>query len=257
MGRPDHEQNRRFWDEIADIHYRHPDYRVAEFLAGRSTLRPIERRLLGEVGGRTLLHLFCQFGLDTLSWARLGADATGVDISGRSIALAGELRRQTGLRAEFVQADVLELIGRLDRTFDIVFQSYGTHHWISDLDLWARTVAHYLGPGGVLCLVDIHPLAPVCLEGARYFARGARRRRDPDYADKDYRPAEESVQWAHTLGEVVTALAGAGLAIDRLEEFDGFCYPYREGWVERDGYWYPPEGPPPYPMLFALLARKP
>ncbi|HPI33313.1 MAG TPA: methyltransferase domain-containing protein, partial [candidate division Zixibacteria bacterium] len=123
MGRPDHEQNRRFWDEIADIHYRHPDYRVAEFLAGRSTLRPIERRLLGEVGGRTLLHLFCQFGLDTLSWARLGADATGVDISGRSIALAGELRRQTGLRAEFVQADVLELIGRLDRTFDIVFQS--------------------------------------------------------------------------------------------------------------------------------------
>lgn len=256
MTNPNHEQNRRLWDELADIHYRHPDYHVADFLHGWNSLKSIERGLLGDVRGQSLLHLFCQFGLDTLSWARLGADVVGVDISGRSIELANQLKQQTNLPADFIQSDVLDLIGRLDRTFDIVFQSYGTHHWISDLPLWAKTVTHYLKPGGTFCMVDIHPILPVAFENVSYFEPTARRYNDPDYADKSYVPKEESVEWQHTLGDILTALIDAGLTLRRLEEFNGLCFRYREDWIEREGYWYPPDGPPDYPMLFALLAHK-
>ncbi len=256
MPDPNHEQNRRLWDEIADVHFNHPDYRVREFLAGWNSLKPIERRLLGDVRGKSLLHLFCQFGLDTLSWARLGAEVTGVDISGRSIELAHELTRQTGLKAEFVRSDVVELTGKIDRTFDIVFQSYGTHHWVGGLDRWARVVAHHLKPGGTFLMVDIHPIATVYLQGVSYFEREAKRYNDPDYADKDYVPSEESVEWQHSLGEIVTAVIAAGLRVERLEESDGLCYRYGDDWIEREGYWYPPEGAPKYPMLFALVAHR-
>ncbi len=256
MADPNHEQNRRLWDELVEVHFAHPDYHVQEFLAGWNSLLSIEREWLGDVNGRSLLHLFCQFGQDTLSWARLGASVTGVDISGRSIELANELKARAGLEADFIQSDVLELIGRIDRKFDIVFQSYGTHQWISDLDRWAAVVTHYLEPGGTFLIVDIHPVSATVLEKVPYFEKGPHRYQDPDYADKSYYPREESVEWQHTLGEIVTALIRAGLTVERLEEFNKMCYRYRADWVQRDGYWYPPDGPPKYPMLFALQARK-
>ena len=170
--------------------------------------------------------------------------------------LAHELKERAGIKAEFVQSDVVELIGKIDRRFDIVFQSYGTHHWIGDLGRWAEVVAHYLKPGGRFLMVDIHPIAPVYLQGVSYFQRGAQRYNDPDYADKDYVPKEESVEWQHTLGEIVTAVVAGGLRVVRLEEYDSLCYQYGNDWVERDGYWYPPEGAPRYPMLFALQAQR-
>ncbi len=256
MTDPGHEQNRKLWDELVDIHFNHPDYRVREFLDGQTSLLSIERDLLGDVRGKSLLHLFCQFGLDTLSWARLGADATGVDISGRSIELAHKLKARAKLKAEFVQSDVLELTGKIPRQFDIVFQSYGTHHWIGDLDRWAEVIVHYLRPGGKFLIVDIHPIAATYFSEIPYFDRGPHRYNDPDYADKSYIPKEESVEWQHTLGEIVSSLIGAGLTVDRLDEYDRMCYRRGADWIERDGYWYPPDGPPPYPVLFSLLAHK-
>lgn len=253
---PNHEQNRRLWDEISEVHYHHPDYRVKEFLAGWNCLRSIERGILGEVTGKSLLHLFCQFGLDTLSWARLGADVVGVDISGHSIELAHSLKKQAGIEGEFVRSDVLDLIGKIDRRFDIVFQSYGTHHWIGNLRRWAEVVSYYLKPGGVFLMVDFHPIGLTYFQGIPYFDRGPHRYNDPDYADRSYVPKEESVEWKHTLGDIVNAVVGAGLVVERLEEYGGMAYRYGEDWVERDGYWYPSEGVPPYPMMFAVVGRK-
>jgi len=256
MPHPDHEQNRRLWDELVGIHYSHHDYHVKEFLEGGVSLRSIERESLGDVSGRSLLHLFCQFGLDTLSWARLGADATGVDISGCSIELAVKLARKVGLDARFVQADVLDLIGRIERQFDVVIQTYGTHKWISDLDRWAEVVAHYLKPGGTFLMVDIHPVATSYYEDVPYFSEGARRFTVVDYADREYESKEEAVEWQHTLGSLVSALTRAGMVIDRLDEYAKIHYRYRPDWIERDGYWYPPDGPSPCPLLFSLKAHK-
>lgn len=254
---PEHEQNRAVWNEIVDVHYRHPDYRVKEFLQGATTLKSIELDELGDVNGKRLLHLFCQFGLDTFSWARRGALVTGVDISDRSIEHANELKQKTGLRAELVRSDVLELVGKIDRKFDIVFQSYGTHHWISDLHRWAQVVAHHLVPGGVFYMVDLHPIAiPWEEKDVSYFNVGPHRyAKDVDYCDKEYVIQGEKVEWQHTLGNIITAVINAGLTLEFLHEFDKCCYPRESGWVEKDGFYYPPGPLPRYPLMFSLRAH--
>ena len=71
--------NRNNWNERAPLHAASDFYDVAGFKAGRITLTDIERQEVGDVSGKTLLHLQCHFGLDTMSWSRLGAKATGVD----------------------------------------------------------------------------------------------------------------------------------------------------------------------------------
>lgn len=258
MPHPDHEKNRRLWNETTDIHYRHPDYKVKEFLRGASTLRSIELEEVGQVSGRRLLHLFCQFGLDTLSWARAGAIVTGIDISDRSIERARELAAAAGLPATFIRSDVMDLIGQMNEKFDIVFQSYGTHAWISDLDKWAAVVAHYLAPGGMFYVVDFHPVAAIWDEkGLSYFDEGPHRYRgEPDYCDKNYISQSEHVEWQHTLGNIVNALFGAGLTIRSLREFDKCAYPKVSDWLEKDGFYYPPDGPPGYPLMFSLKAVK-
>ena len=76
--------NRQGWDSRVQTHMMSDFYDVAGFLAGNSSLQEIELAALN-VEGKSLLHLQCHFGLDTLSWARLGAKVTGVDLSGAAI----------------------------------------------------------------------------------------------------------------------------------------------------------------------------
>jgi len=68
---------------------------------------------VGDVAGKDLLHLQCHFGIDTLSWGRLGARVTGVDFSERAIAYALALSSDLGEPASFVCCDVLELPAHL------------------------------------------------------------------------------------------------------------------------------------------------
>jgi SAM-dependent methyltransferase len=259
MPNPHHEQNRKLWDEIAEIHFRHPDYKVKEFLEGWSTLKPIELESLGDVTGKNLLHLFCQFGMDSLSWVRQGAVVTGVDISGRSIELANELKQQASLSADFVRSDVMDLIGKIDSKFDIVFQSHGTMCWIADINKWAEVIAHYLKPGGTFFVVDGHPIAYLFLEeGYSYFNKHPQiYSNEPDYCDRDYVWKEDSVEFQHTLGDITNALINAGLIIEELQEYNKGYYPIFEDWYREDFYYYPPGGPPLYPLIFSIKARKP
>src|SRR4051794_1743369 len=118
------ESNQRLWNEWTPLHEQSPRYKLAEFKAGASTLRPVERQELTDVAGKTLLHLQCHFGLDTLSWAREGAVVTGVDLSDRSIALARALSEELDIPASFICADLLDLPSTLSDRFDIVFTSY-------------------------------------------------------------------------------------------------------------------------------------
>ena len=260
MPRPDHEKNRAAWNEMVERHLDHPDYRTREFLEGASTLRRIELEAIGEVRGKRLLHLMCQFGLDTLSWARRGAIVTGVDISDRSIALAEELKRRAGLDAEFVRCDVLDLIGVIDDRFDIVFQSYGTHTWLADLPAWANVVHHYLKPGGIFFMVDEHPVNVLFLHDPPidYFTREPLRSVDaPDYCDTNYRVKSEQVEWQHPLSDILNALIGAGLTIERVEEYPFSYYRRKPDWYhDDDWYWYPPGGPARYPLMMSIKARR-
>ena len=139
--------NRAIWDEKAGINYRSAMYDVDGFRAGAVRLPAYEIEEVGDVAGKDLLHLQCHFGIDTLSWGRLGARVTGVDFSERAIAYARALSSELGEPASFVCCDVLDLPAHLEGEFDVVYTSHGVLGWLPDLDRWARVIAHFLPAG--------------------------------------------------------------------------------------------------------------
>jgi len=260
--------NRAHWDEVTPIHARSPFYDVAGFLAGQSSLRPLEVTELGDVSGRTLLHLQCHFGMDTLSWARRGAIVTGLDFSPEAIALAESLRAQTGLPARFVCADLYDAPRVLAGPFDIVFTSYGVLVWLPDLARWAQIIAQLLRPGGTFYIAEEHPIANVFEEDADGVLRATYPYLSPEplisedegtYTDRNASVTQRrTVQWLHPLSEVVGSLLAAGLRIEFLHEFP-YCM-YRKFPSLRQGadrFWHWPAGQEMIPLLFSLRARKP
>jgi SAM-dependent methyltransferase len=264
--------NKALWDEWTAIHERSEFYALDAWKAGK---RPLLRFVVSEVGdvaGKDLLHLQCHFGLDTLSWARLGARVTGVDFSERAIELAGSLAAELGLDATFLRSNVLELDRALDGEFDVVFTSFGVLCWLDDLERWASVVTRFLRPGGMLYLAEFHPFAetmddvdvtePVLRypyfpspEPLAFPVQGS-------YADPDAKVEQPfEYAWSHSLGEIVTALADAGLRIEFLHEQPFTLYKAMPYLVESDddhSTWRLPE---PYdgklPLMFSLKASKP
>src|SRR5687768_7525547 len=137
------EINKDSWNNRTDSHLKSEFYDVEGFLKGKSSLNDIELTLLGDVQGKSILHLQCHFVQDTISLARLGADATGIDVSDKAIENAKKLARETNTKAAFICCELYDLPNRLTQQFDIVFTSYGTISWLPDLDKWAKVVSHF------------------------------------------------------------------------------------------------------------------
>jgi SAM-dependent methyltransferase len=265
--------NRDHWDEATDLHAGGNIYGIEDFKAGRCKLHRIEVEELGDVSGKTLLHLQCHFGLDTLSWARRGAIVTGVDFSPKAIALARSLAAEAGIAAQFVESDVYALPASLSGRFDIVFCSYGVLCWLPDLKRWGEIVAGYLEPGGIFYIVEGHPFARVfpmdedIKDGSPelrpyfpYFHDPAGTRWEPgsDYADPTARYTVPEHTWQHTMADIVNALVSAGLRIDFLHEFP-YCAWKIVAFAEPvdAGYWGLPARFSALPLLFSLQATKP
>ncbi|HEX8070587.1 MAG TPA: class I SAM-dependent methyltransferase [Pyrinomonadaceae bacterium] len=221
------DSNRSLWNGWTRLHAHSPFYDLEGFKAGRSSLKPLELAEVGDVRGKSLLHLQCHFGQDTLSWARLGAEVTGADFSDEAINLARALADELNISARFVRANVYDLPAVLDARFDIVFTSYGVLSWLPDLNRWAEIVAHFLKPGGFFYIIDMHPIfrmvnwdgtafeypyfhapAPTELESHGSYASGE----VEGFSHPEY-------NWEHTLGDIVNAGVGAGLRLEFLHEF--------------------------------------
>ncbi len=278
------EQNRLSWNAVAAAHDSHRRNLAGFLRRGGSTLFPEERSLLGHIGGEKLLHLQCNSGGDTLSLARLGATVTGVDISDAAISTARKLSEEAGISADFERADVydwFETTARAGgRRFDIVFASYGVVCWLPDLEAWAEGISAVLEPGGRFVLVDFHPAADVFDESFRlvsgYPSGGEKLPLEEGVGDyvgesgggltpagssegaRGFENPEPAHLFRWGLGEVVTALAEAGLRITALEE-----YPYSNGerhfagMRERTGRrMFPPEGVPSVPLMYGIRAEK-
>ncbi len=265
--------NQRLWDAWTKLHTEGDFYDVAGFREGGVRVRPYEIAALGDVSDKTLLHLQCHFGLDTLSWARLGAQVTGVDFSPASIAFARELAADLGLEARFIESNVYQLPVRLGDEFDIVYTSRGVLGWLPDIRGWARVVARFVKPGGRFYISEAHPVFQVFEnEGVQpgelrlqypYWEHGSPLIFDVhgSYADPTADLGEEHKEhgWDHGLAEIVTALIDAGLRIDRLEEHPFLEWP-ADFLVEREGgggVYVLPEGPGELPLMFSVLASKP
>jgi len=263
-------ENRDWWDELAPVHARSAFYDLDGFKAGGSSLMPLEVAELGDVSGRSLLHLQCHFGLDTLSWARRGARVTGVDFSSQGIELARSLARELDIPARFVCADVYDLPDVLDETFDIVFTSYGVLCWLPDLPRWGEVVAGLVKPGGTFYIVELHPFAMVfgSEEGATslqidysYFhsPQPLSLEEQGSYADRSARLSQTVThEWAHSMGDLINVLVDAGLRINFLHEFPYCMYPMFP-FMERgaDGWWRLPGQHKALPLLFSLKATRP
>jgi SAM-dependent methyltransferase len=265
-------KNRELWDAWTKIHVDSAFYDVPSFRDGARPIRlaDYERVEVGTVEGRTLLHLQCHFGLDTLSWARLGATATGMDFSEEAIAAARALAAELGIAATFIASDLYRLPEVLDHQFDIVYTSRGVLGWLPDIAAWGRIAAQFVRPGGFLYVTEIHPVANVfenegVAPGELRLAYPYWSHPDPlrfdvkgSYADPDA-PTEGLVEygWSHSLGEIVTALVDAGLRLEFLHEFDFVSWPVDFLVQGDDDRWRLPNGVKgSLPLFFSLKATK-
>jgi len=261
--------NRERWDRLTSEHENSAFYDLAGFKEGKDRLRSIELSELGDVAGKTLLHLQCHFGLDTLAWARRGAMASGVDFSPKAIDLARSLSEELVIPAQFYCSDIYELPGILSAEFDIVFTSYGVLHGLPDLGRWAEIIAGYLKPGGLFYIVEDHPFfrvfrpkpdGEIKAERSYFFSEEPQRiEAKGSYATGDMGKTEVYYVWDHSLAEVIDSLIAAGLQIEFLHEFPYAArakFPFME--QGEDGWWRLPAGQHgTIPFLFSLQARKP
>ena len=218
--------NRTSWNNRTDVHLTSAFYDVANFLAGNNSLNPIELNLLGDVQGKSILHLQCHFGQDSISLSRMGANVTGIDFSDRAIARARELATQVGTNTRFIECNLYDLPQHLHETFDIVFTSYGTIGWLPDINAWANIVAQFLKPGGRFIMAEFHPVIWMYnndLDAVtyRYFnSEPIVETENGTYAEPDAPMQETSITWNHGLAEVIQALLNEGLRLNAFHEYD-------------------------------------
>jgi SAM-dependent methyltransferase len=263
--------NRAYWDSLAAVHGADRYYDDEALVAGADTLRELEatgiREAVGAVAGLDVIHVQCHIGHDTISLARRGGRVIGVDFSPASLERARELARRSDARIDFVEADSTALPVELHNRFDLAYATMGVVCWIGDIEAWMRSIAAVLRPSGRLLLVDLHPLYqmlesadplsadfPYGNDGGRSFDE------DGSYADPAARlAATASVQYAHSLGELVNAAIGAGLRIERLEEHLDSDFDARGRFLsqEDDGRFRLRLDGEALPVEFTLIARRP
>ena len=267
--------NRANWDERVDIHLNAPNaYDLTRLRDGTASLDPIASAVLGPPAGLRILHLQCHFGWDTITMARAGASAVGLDFSPRAIevarGLAGELALED--RVRFVLSDLYDVREMVPEpaSFDRVFVSWGALPWLPDIRTWGQIVAHFLKPGGYLALAEGHPAAWVFDDAAAspdgrpgwlvpYLGREVFEDNNPvDYADPDT-PIKNSRtnEFPHPLSDIIMALIGAGLRLDEFQEHDSVPWRMFKCLVRGEGRYYRWPDRPWLPLSYSLRASKP
>lgn len=257
------EINRQSWNTKTEVHLQSEFYDLEGFMNGKTSLNEIELNLLGNINGKTILHLQCHFGQDTISLSRLGATVTGVDLSDKAIESAKQIAAKTDSTATFICCDMYDLPNHLDQPFDIVFTSYGTIGWLPDLDKWAKIVSRFLKPNGQFVFVEFHPVVWMFDDnfdkiGYRYFNSGAIIETESGtYADKNAPITQEYVMWNHGLSEVINSLLNNGLQLQQLNEYDYSPYNCFNKTIEFEPKKYRIEHlENKIPMVYAVVAKK-
>ncbi len=262
-----YEANKRRWNELVAIHAKSEEYDLEGFLAGKTSLHQVELDALGIVSGKSLLHLQCHFGLDTISWSRLGAKATGVDFSEKAIEFARELAQRVGADTRFICSNIYDLPKVHQSEYDIVFTSFGVLCWLADIKSWGQIIAHYLKPGGTFFIADSHPFfwifdidhpSELKIKYSYWYSdEPLSYDADGTYVDTDIKLTNtRGYEWAHTVSDVLNALIQAGLLITEVKEFPNLPWkPVQFAERNQDGEWHI-EGDL-LPLCWSVKATKP
>ncbi|MFR0354539.1 class I SAM-dependent methyltransferase [Streptomyces sediminimaris] len=263
--------NQANWDARTPVHLASRFYGLGQGLDPARWFAPFEWEDLGEPAGRDVLHLQCHLGTETLAFAERGARTTGLDFSAASVAAARDIAARAGLDVDYVQANVYDAEQALGgRRFDVVYTGKGALCYLPDLDRWAAVLSRLLRPGGMVYVVEFHPLlnslgpkagpgeGPELVLRHDYLAGDGAVRRDATHTYTDgpaVEGATDSYEWTHGIGEVVNALTGAGLTIRSLRESEELPWPRWPQMVRTpSGWWRLPQ--PRIPLLYGLLATR-
>ena len=265
--------NIQFWDALAAVHGSEGDryYDLDALVEGRSSLSDVEeaavRAAAADVDGLAVLHVQCHLGMDAVTLARRGARVTGVDFSPVAVSRARELADRCGVSVDYLEGDSTALPPSLGSRFDLAYATVGVLCWIADVDAWMSSVASTLRPGGRLVLVDLHPMLqmvgstdPLDFDMPYAFAGPQGFEEAESYAGVTAEGAGGgNVNYAHSLGEVVSAAVRSGLRVDALHEHLDSDFDPRGTILtqEDDGRFRLRLGEHPLPLLFTLLATRP
>ncbi|HOY05209.1 MAG TPA: class I SAM-dependent methyltransferase [Saprospiraceae bacterium] len=257
------EANRDGWNLRTEVHKSSAFYNVEAWKNGAESLNSIELGEIGDVDGKSLLHLQCHFGQDTMSWARKGATVTGCDLSDKAVGYARELAAELNIPAQFVCCNLYDLPEHLEGQFDVVFTSYGTIGWLPDLDRWAAVIAHFLKPGGFFYIADFHPVLWMLddrMEYLKYPYHGGEvilTEQVGTYAERYSEIQYTEYGWNHSLSEIINSLIRHGLRIEFLNEFPYSPYDCFDKTVKGEDGNYRIQGLENIiPMVYSIKATK-
>ncbi len=255
--------NKKLWDKAASINANSKFYSVEKFKQGKSSLNYVELEALGNVKGKSILHLQCHFGQDTLSLARMGANITGVDFSSEAISLANKLKIELKLNADFICCNIYDLKKYLNKKFDIVYTSYGVIGWLPDLGKWAEIISSFLKPSGMFFMVEFHPFIWMFdnkIEKIKYpyFNSGVIKEKIKGiYSDRNANMEAVEYGWNHALSEVFSSLTGNGLQINEFNEFPFSFYNCFPNMIKgKDGYFRIKHLKNYFPLMYSIKAVK-
>jgi len=255
------EANKKAWNLLAEDHY----HRFKAALQNEDSLiNDIITKELGNISGKSLIHLQCNTGADTISLARIGATVTGVDLAPDNIYYARKLAIDFGItEAKFIESDIMLLETSHHEKYDIVFTSEGVIGWLPDLKKWARTIKSLLKDDGFFYMNEIHPYFLTLDEEKLshhevsikypYFIK------KPDVSDtiggyaSDAKVAKNYF-WMYTVSDIINALIEAGLIIEFFNEFDTLCYSLQGMDEIKKGLYQFPYFKDKFPFHFSLKA---
>lgn len=255
--------NRNTWNQKVAVHAESDFYNMKAFKEGQTSLNRYEIEALGDLSGKSLLHLQCHFGQDTLSFSRMGAKCTGVDLSDKAVALAEQLNTELALDARFVCCNVLDTSKHISETFDVVFTSYGTIGWLPDLRPWAQMISERLKVGGIFYIVEFHPIAwmfdytvsPPEMKYGYHQKEAIYEEYEGTYGDTNSKMTSKEYGWNHSLSEIISSLLEAGLEITNFKEHDASPYDIFPDLVKNDEGFFEMKTKR-YPLLFEIKAVK-
>ena len=261
------EKNRKAWDEVTPVHTSHRTGEAQFYKDGSSTLDHVEKSLLPDLRAKKVAHLCCNCGQDTLSMVNLGATCVGFDFSNSAIEEAIRLSEDSGVKAEFVKANVLDIPDTFNGKFDLVYISRGVLVWIPDLRALMRSVARLLRKGGKLFLYDQHPFAHLfdadqsgdLVAKFDYFKKNPDEYKGLDYVGGTMYDASPNYQFMVRLSDIFEGIAESGMRLENFKEFNHSFFEQFPGMVKNeDGLFRFPEGSgkPAIPFTMVVTATK-